>query len=102
MSQVYILNAQGTYLPPVRTTSVSDRGNRFFTGGNLGLQFGSTTAIDVAPILGYRVTEAFSVGIGATYIYLHINNNYYNYTNDIYGGSVFARYNILENFFLDL
>ena len=98
--QSYCLSAQGTYLPPVRSNSAADKGNRFFTGGNLGLQFGSTTAIDVSPLLGYRVTNDFSVGVGATYMYFHYKNSFYDYTNDVYGGSVFARYNILENIFL--
>ncbi|MDY0217206.1 MAG: hypothetical protein RBS19_09640 [Bacteroidales bacterium] len=72
----------------------------FFTGGNFGLQFGTITAIDVSPILGYRFTENFAVGIGATYQYYR--NGRYNpaIQTDIYGGRVFVRFYFLEKLFL--
>lgn len=72
---------------------------RIYFGGNLGLQFGAVTFIDASPLVGYKFTDDFSAGIGLTYIYIQ-SKNYYYYTTNIYGGRVFARYNILENLFL--
>lgn len=71
---------------------------RLYFGGNIGLQFGSVTFIDVSPLVGYKVTEDFSIGAGITYIY--IKYNYFNsYSTDIYGGRIFSRYYFLENLF---
>lgn len=76
-------------------------GSRVFTGGTVGLQFGDYTFIQIAPIVGYRVTEKFTPGISATYIYSKFKDPYgpYTYSSSIYGGSVFARYYFLENIF---
>lgn len=73
--------------------------DRLFLGGNLGLQFGSQTYIDVSPLLGYRVNDKLSVGVGATYIYYRLKEANYSYSSSIYGGRMFARYFLYENFF---
>ena len=81
---------------------------RFFIGGNLGLQLGSITYIDVSPLVGYKFTENFAGGIGLSYQYFKNNNHSFNYAineTNIYGGRIFARYyfntdNFLENIFL--
>ncbi|CAN5913250.1 hypothetical protein BH11BAC7_BH11BAC7_23150 [soil metagenome] len=70
-------------------------------GGNFGLNFGNVTSISVSPMIGYKVTDKFTPGIGLTYNYLRFN--YQGYRSDpihIYGGSIWARYYILENIFL--
>lgn len=72
---------------------------RFFTGGNFGLLFGTITYIDFSPILGYRLTNNFVAGIGATYIYYNDATYSPRFITDIYGGKVFARYYILQNIF---
>ncbi len=79
--------------------------SKFFTGGNLGLQIGTVTLIDVSPIIGYRLTEDIDIGVGLTYKYynnknyLQYFNNYYGVESNIYGGSLFARYHITEAIF---
>lgn len=75
----------------------SDFWSRVFTGGNLGLQFGTYTFIDISPVIGYRFTKKFHGGVGVTYRYL--SDNVYKYSTSIYGGSVFSRYYILDNLF---
>lgn len=72
--------------------------DRLFVGGNIGLQFGTLTYIDISPKVGYKLTERFAAGIGATYIY--INDKRYRgfeYSTDIYGGRVFGQYKIFDN-----
>lgn len=68
--------------------------NRFFTGGGLGLQFGSYTYVAVSPILGYRFTDKFSGGIGVTYIYL--KDRAYDFSTSVYGGKLFAEYDVFR------
>ncbi len=86
--------------PPSRTSSSYSGGNRIFTGGDFGMQFGSQTYIQIAPVLGYRLTDQFSAGITGKYIYYNLKDSYSNYKTNIYGGGVFTRYNVLEEVFL--
>ncbi len=82
-------------------------GSRIFAGGNVGLQFGSVTLIDISPMIGYRLTENIDVGITFTYKYYNYKDYYY-YSNtnqyfdlktNIFGGGVFGRYHFTENLF---
>ena len=75
--------------------------DRVYTGGGIGLQFGSQTFVNISPLLGYRLTEKFSVGVSATYLYFRYKdyNPAYSYSSNTYGGSVFTRYLIFENLF---
>jgi len=76
--------------------------DKLFVGGGLGLQFGSLTLIDITPMVGYRVTEKFETGIGLTYKYYKYNDYYglgIDLKSNIIGGSIFARYHIIENLF---
>ncbi|MFD2999280.1 SPOR domain-containing protein [Pontibacter toksunensis] len=41
--------------------------DRMYTGGSFGLQFGTFTNISLLPILGYRLTDKFSLGVGGVY-----------------------------------
>ncbi len=75
--------------------------SRLFYGGGFGLQFGTVTLIEVSPLIGYKVTPKFGVGISPSYKYYSYRP--YNYSSkiqsNIYGGSIFARYMIFENIF---
>jgi hypothetical protein len=61
----------------------------FFTGGNLGVQFGTVTMIDISPQGGYYIFENMSVGLGLTYQY--INDHRFSATMHVLGGRVFTR-----------
>jgi hypothetical protein len=88
--------------------------NRVSVGGNLGLQFGTVTAIDVSPEIMIRVVDQFHLGVGFSYDYLQTKDYFWDDTNqkwldfkaNVYGGRFFARYylrslfdNFLGNFF---
>ncbi len=75
--------------------------DRVYTGGGIGLQFGSQTFVNISPLIGYRLTEKFSMGVSATYLYYRYKdyNPAYSYSSNTYGGSVFSRYLIFENLF---
>jgi len=76
--------------PPLR--------ERMYYGGNFSLQFGGVTFIDISPLAGVMITDRYSAGIGATYQY--INFRFLNTGGrSVYGGRIFNRYNITQNFF---
>ena len=68
----------------------SSFGDRLVYGGNLGLSLGNVTVIDVSPTVGYKVTEKFIVGPGATYLYY--NDNITQFRASVYGGRLFGQY----------
>ena len=72
--------------------------DRLYFGGNLGLSFGTFTQVNISPIVGYRVTNDFSAGVGVKYDYLGFTGSP-SYSLSTYGGSAFARYSIIENLF---
>lgn len=71
---------------------------RMYFGGNLSLQFGTLTFIDVSPLAGVMITEKYSAGVGATYQYFN-NRFYQNAAAHVYGGRIFNRYNVLPRIF---
>ncbi len=83
--------------------TIDDRSNfmdRVFFGGGMGLSGGSWgTSISVTPIVGYMVSNRLSVGVGATYQYIKFNNQFNNFTDNQYGGNVFARLNLVRQVF---
>lgn len=86
-----------------QTNSFSDRPlrDRLEFGGNFGLQFGTSTIIQLQPRVGYKFTEDFVAGLGATYIYFnYLITQGSRYESSIYGGTLYSRYNLFEPFFL--
>ncbi len=72
----------------------ADTTKKTYYGGSFGAQFGNETALELSPLIGYRVTQNFSVGAGISYIYYSYTNPNYaflNYHTSIYGGRVFAK-----------
>jgi len=69
-------------------------------GGNVGLSFGNVTNIGISPLVGYKVSDRFTPGVGLSYDYIKIHyRGYPTQTSNIYGGSLFANYFILDNIF---
>jgi hypothetical protein len=73
--------------------------DRLFTGGNMGLQIGNPTMIDISPLIGLKITKHARVGIGATYLYYKYTDYNAVYISNIYGGRVFAQHTIWKNIF---
>lgn len=102
-----LLNAQDEVRVPTNTmptnsvtpNNFSSIKERIFVGGNVGASFGSTTYINIQPLIGFKVTPKFSVGGGFTYNYFSQNYFGTRYVSTVYGGNAFARYMILENLF---
>ena len=74
--------------------------DRVYVGGGMGLSGGSWgTSISLSPIVGYMVSSRLSVGVGATYQFYKYKDIYYDYTDQRYGGSLFARMNLFKQIF---
>lgn len=61
--------------------------SRLFFGGNFGLTFGDFTFINVSPVVGYRLTDRFSVGTQVNFIY---QSNKITYASNTYDKSEYA------------
>ena len=68
-------------------------------GGNLSLQFGTTTYVDISPSVGIKLTPRLIPGIGATYQYFNDKSFTPDYSTHVFGGRAFVDYYLLENLF---
>ncbi|MCC6601085.1 MAG: hypothetical protein IT223_10485 [Crocinitomicaceae bacterium] len=70
--------------------------DRLVLGGNLGGSFGTYTFLQIAPQVGYAVTDKWINGVGVNYMY-YSAPGYIGET--IYGGSLWTRYTIVGGLF---
>jgi hypothetical protein len=66
---------------------------RLFFGGNIGLQFGTITDIQVAPVVGLWVLPRLAVALGPDYHFF----KYQNLQTNIYGGKAYMEFVIFQN-----
>lgn len=72
--------------------------DHFYLGSNFGISINSTYSyIHISPRIGYMFNNNFSIGTGLTYIFLR--NKYFATNQNVLGGNIFARHNILKNFY---
>jgi len=71
--------------PPVK--------ERLFFGGNLGLQFGTYTDIQIAPIIGLWLLPRLNVALGPDYRYYKVPY----YRTNIYGGKGYVEFVLIKN-----
>jgi len=65
--------------------------DRLFYGGNVSFNIlNNLLVMDIAPIVGYRVSDNLGVGVGAKYSLIRNMTTRTNWS--FYGGSVFSRY----------
>lgn len=87
--------------PSSREQSDFSNQKKVYVGG--GLDFGISsysTILGIAPIVGYRLSPSFDVGLRAVYSYYRYNDSYIKYSTSNYGAGFFARYYLY--FFSDL
>jgi hypothetical protein len=75
--------------------------DKIYFGGNVGLNFGhGFSFFEADPIIGYHLTDKLSAGVTFTYMYYNFIDVYgENFTDNIYGAGVFARYFVTQNVF---
>lgn len=66
---------------------------RLFFGGNFGLQLGSLTDIQVAPVVGYWVLPRVAVAIGPDYRFY----SFYKNSTHLYGAKGYVELTLLRN-----
>lgn len=78
--------------------------DRLFFGGNLSLTVGTITAIQISPLVGYRLTPRWSAGVSFDYEFYKSSGTYYGtvmaapYSTSIYGENLFTNFVFLKNF----
>lgn len=69
-------------------------------GGNIGMQFGNYTMIDISPQVGYNITNSFNAGGGISYTYFkdswHSYGDKYTEKRNYFGFNVYGRYTVLN------
>lgn len=83
-----------------RVQDDSDRKGKFFLVPELWLAFGTSTYIEVAPLVGYHITDRIAIGIGPHYIYRSQRATPiypYSFQTHVYGVKGFARFALITN-----
>lgn len=84
---------------PQRSGGEENFWDKVYVGGSFWMQFGTVTFINVSPLVGYRFTDKFSAGPGIVYQYLKDKRFLPTYETNVYGGRLFARHTIFQQFF---
>ncbi len=71
--------------------------DKLFLGGNFGLMFGTETYVNLSPVVGYRLTERLSAGLGPIYQYYSLKTIGERFKSHIYGGRGFASYTVIRD-----
>lgn len=76
--------------------------DRIWFGGGIGASFGTITAVQLDPLLGYKVDQKgkFSVGLGASYWYFKDTRAGASGAYQAYGYRTFSRYRVIEQAYL--
>jgi hypothetical protein len=73
--------------------------DRIIPGGNFGASFGNITFVQIAPLIGYRLTDRFSAGVGFNYIYMRVRDRFGVFSSSLYGPRSYGRFMITPNIF---
>ncbi len=93
--------SQFSFAQGLETYDVEPRVNwkeKFYVGGNVGAQFGTFTFINLAPLVGFKVTERLSIGTQVQYQYFKDNSGA-GFESHVYGYSGFGRYFFTDHLF---
>ena len=96
----YYLVFAGAFAQQADSTNTNDNAwkDRLILGGDLGLLFGTTTLIAISPIVGYRVSDRVTFGVGPIYQYYNFNTVAGRFETHTYGGRGLVRYNFSTQF----
>lgn len=94
------LSVNAQYKAPTTSSSSSNGSSfsdRIYFGGGGGLSGGSQYLnVSLSPLVGYKITDAFSAGMQITYQYVKSNN----LSMNNFGGGPFANYIIANRFII--
>ena len=87
---------------PVSVTPIPPRPpmrERLFFGGGVGLSFGDVDYVELAPLVGFRVNPKVDLGVALTLRWR--DDNRYDVSTTDYGSSLFGRFRVYQNLFLE-
>lgn len=73
---------------------------KLFYGGYIGASFGDVDYVEIAPLVGYRFTPDFGMGLGLLYRYRKDTRSGEEFTSTDYGANLFARYYVTSGLFV--
>jgi hypothetical protein len=85
---------------PTSATGQPGLRDRLYFGGGIGLSFGTVDYVELSPLVGFRVTPDFNLGLAVFYRYRNDGRYEEDVTTNDYGGSLFAQYQVVPTFFL--
>ena len=65
--------------------------SRLYVGGTFGLSIGTSSNIDLSPMVGYNINRHLSGGVGMTYMFYSYRNGSESIRGNFYGGRIFTR-----------
>jgi len=85
---------------PTTASGQPGMGKRLYFGGGIGLSFGTVDYVEIAPMVGYRVTPDFNLGLGVFYRYRNDDRYEEGVSTNDYGANLFAQYQVVPQLFL--
>ena len=99
----FILSGSVVFSAFSQRQSKKELSDKIYFGGNLGMQFGTVTQIDLSPLVGYRITDALSAGVGLSYQYYRDDRwSFGDLETNIYGWRIFGKYFFYEDLFAQI
>ncbi len=99
---IALLIAIGFNITAQNDSGKSDFKDKLYTGGNLGLTFGTYTNVIVSPMVGARLNERMYAGLGIEYQYTKDKRYEPALTYNQFGARVFTQYNFIPQLFAHL
>lgn len=95
-------NDSAAYVRKGKTKPEVPLKERIWFGGGIGLSFGTVTAVQLDPLLGYYLdrNKKLSAGLGPSYTYLQDNRYAPPFTMSTYGYRLFSRWRVIEQAYL--
>ncbi len=89
------------YVPSEKKPAIPFK-DRIWFGGGIGLSFGTVTAVQLDPMVGYMLdrNRKLSAGFGPSYTYLRDNRYVPAFEMSTYGYRIFSRYRVIEQAYL--
>ncbi len=73
--------------------------DRLFFNGNVGLNVGDVTQIQISPGVGYKVNNKLGLGLGVSYIYSSDSRGTTKFSQSVFGPRAFGIYKFMPQFY---
>lgn len=108
--ETYRSSGKAKYSDSRKKKQESTFAQRIVAGGGLSLSLGSYTSVSVSPVIGYRISDNFSAGLGFGYLYVQAQDfflvtnssgqqEYRDLKANMFSVSAWGRYIVWRNLF---